>query len=68
MGQEPMEIQQALWCTAAALLALAAGAAVAEHRRTRRRDLDKVGWMPWNAIQVLAFFAAVGAAVLAMRG
>lgn len=57
-----------LWALAGALLALAVLAAWAEHRRTRRRYLDKVGWMPWNLIQVLAFLAAIAAAALALKG
>ena len=57
-----------LWCAAGALALLAAFAAVAEHRRGKRRDLDRPGLMPWNLIQVLAFFAAAAAVVLAIKG
>jgi hypothetical protein len=39
-----------------ALLALAIVALVAERRRQRRRDLDRVGCMPWTLIYVLCFF------------
>lgn len=56
-----------LWCAAGALALLAAFAALAEHRRGKRRDLDRPGLMPWNLIQVLAFFAAAGAAILALK-
>lgn len=39
-----------------ALLALAIVALVAERRRQRRQDLDRVGCMPWTLIYVLCFF------------
>jgi hypothetical protein len=57
-----------LWTLAAALLLLAVAAAFAEHRRGKRRNLEAVGWMPWNLIQVLAFLGAVAAAALALKG
>jgi hypothetical protein len=57
-----------LWWLAGALLLLAAAAAWAEHRRGKRRNLDHVGWMPWNLLQVLAFLGAIAAAALALRG
>ncbi len=59
-----MMVQAWLWGAAAGAISLAAGAALAEHRRERRRDLDRVGWVPWNAIQVVAaIFAAAAMAV-----
>ena len=57
-----------LWGLAGALLVLAGWAVWAEHRRTRRRNLDRVGWMPWNLIQILAFLGAIAAAALALKG
>jgi hypothetical protein len=56
-----------LWWLAGALLLLAAAAVWAEHRRGKRRNLDSVGWMPWNLIQILAFLGAVAAAALALK-
>ena len=58
---------QAWWVAAgaAALVAIAAG--VAEWARNRRRNLDRVGWMPWQLISVLALFAAIGLAALAVH-
>ena len=56
-----------LWCAAGALALLAAYAALAEHRRGKRRNLDRVGLMPWNLIQILAFLGAMAAAVLALK-
>ena len=59
--------QAGLWWAAgiAALVAVAAGAA--EWRRSRRRDLDRVGIAPWGTISVLAFLAAVVGFALALR-
>jgi len=56
-----------LWTAAACLLALAVFAAFAEHRRQRRRDVDRPGFVPWNAIQLFAFLLAVVAAMLAVK-
>jgi hypothetical protein len=58
---------QILWLISVLLILLALMAAFAEHRRKHRRDLDKVGLMPWNFIQVIAFLGAVIAAVLALK-
>jgi hypothetical protein len=58
---------QLLWTLAAASLALAVLAGVGDHRRTRRPDLDRPGWVPWAPIQILAGTAAIVAAVLALR-
>jgi membrane protease YdiL (CAAX protease family) len=62
------DAQTLLWTLAGALLLLAAAAAWAEHRRGKRRNLEAVGWMPWNLIQVLAFLGAIAAAALAVKG
>jgi DNA polymerase III delta subunit len=56
-----------LWTLAGALLALAIVAAIAERRRTSRRNLDRPGLIPWNVIQILAFMAALAAAALAIK-
>jgi uncharacterized membrane protein SpoIIM required for sporulation len=58
---------QLLWGAAGLLLLLAMLAALAEHRRNRRRNLDQPGWAPWNLIQILAFMLALAAAALAIR-
>ena len=63
-----MTTQAQLWWTAGIAMALAAFAALAEYRRNRRRDLDRVGLMPWNFIQLFAFLAAIVATALALRG
>jgi hypothetical protein len=56
-----------LWWASGISAAVAALSALAEHRRSRRRDLDKVGWMPWNFIQILGFLGAIVAAALALK-
>jgi hypothetical protein len=62
-----LSADQLLWIAAAALLALAMLATFAEHRRGRRRNLDRVGIMPWNLIQIIAFLAAIAAAGIALK-
>lgn len=61
-------MQGPLWIGVGAWLALAAGSSLADWRRTRRRDLDRVGLMPWTLIQVMAILGAVVTAALAIKG
>jgi len=49
----------AFWLAAAASAALALLAGWADHRRARRRDVDKPGWVPWQLVLVLAMMACV---------
>lgn len=63
-----MSPQAALWTLAAASAALTIVAAFLDHRRGRRRDLDRVGWVPWALVQIIAMIGAVVAAVLALKG
>ncbi|MEM1131536.1 MAG: hypothetical protein AAGH53_01215 [Pseudomonadota bacterium] len=42
--------------------------AVMEKRRNDRHDLDRVGFMPWNLIMVLALIIGAFAAGLGLRG
>jgi hypothetical protein len=58
--------QAAFWTAAGAALALAVVAGVMEWRRTRRRNFEAVGWVPWRGIQVTAVFAALACMVLAL--
>ena len=60
--------QAGLWWGAglAGLLALIAGAT--EWRASRRRDLDRIGLVPWGTISLLGFVAALISAALALRG
>ena len=62
-----MTAQPALWTLSGTLIALAAVSALAEHRRAKRRDLDRPGWVPWTALQILAAIAAVAAAAVALH-
>ena len=64
---DDIPIAQTLWIAAGLLLALAVASAWAEHRRARRRNLDRPGWVPWNLIQILAILFAIVAAALATR-
>lgn len=52
-------MQLQFWIGAGVALAIAILAGLAEHRRRRRRDLERVGWMPWMAIQMAGLFAAL---------
>lgn len=60
-------MQQQLWGGAAVAALVAVISGVSEHRRQRRRDLDRVGFMPWTLIQVLAMLAAMILASLAIH-
>lgn len=55
-----------LWSLAAAAAALALLAGWADHRRARRRDVDRPGWVPWQPILILAMMAAVVSGALAL--
>lgn len=61
-------MQGSLWIGVGAWVALAAGSALAERRRARRVDLDRVGIMPWTLIQLLSVLGAVVTAALAIKG
>lgn len=61
-------MQATLWTMAATATALAAVAALADRRRARRADLDRVGWAPWPAILIVAIIAAALFAALALKG
>lgn len=50
------------------MVALVGVSGVAEWRRGKRNDLDKVGWMPWTFIQVMALLLAIVGAALALKG
>lgn len=61
-------MQGPLWIGVGAMVALAGVSGVAEWRRGKRRDLDKVGWVPWTFIQVMALLLAIAGAALALKG
>jgi hypothetical protein len=56
-----------MWAGAGASLFLAVLAGLAESRRTKRRNLDSHGWVPWRGLQALSFFAVLLFAVLALK-
>lgn len=62
-----MMTQAGLWAAAGVAMLVAIAAVLGEWRRSRRRDLNKVGWVPWTFIQVMAFLAAMAAAALALK-
>ncbi|MDN4630330.1 hypothetical protein QCD71_02280 [Sphingomonas sp. PsM26] len=43
-------------------------AGVADWRRTRRDDLDRVGWLDWRSVQMFALIAAALCVVAAQHG
>jgi hypothetical protein len=61
-----MDPDTQLWVAAAAAAAIAILAGWADSRRTRRRDVDRPGWVPWQPILVLAMMAAVVSGALAL--
>lgn len=62
-----MGAQHFLWAVSGSALTLAVSAGIAEHRRQRRRNLDSVGWVPWNFIQAMAGLVAVLALAYSLR-
>ncbi|QIG79248.1 hypothetical protein [Stakelama tenebrarum] len=52
-------MQERLWTGAVAAILLAIFSGVADHRRQRRRDPDRVGLIPWTSIQFVALMVAV---------
>jgi hypothetical protein len=67
MDLSNLTAEQILWTAAALLLLLGVVAVFAEHRRGKRRDIDRVGWVPWNFIQIFALLLALMAAALALK-
>lgn len=58
---------EAWWIAAAALAALAAVAILGDRRRHRRTDIDKVGWVPWPLVLILALLGAATCAAIALK-
>ena len=46
---------------------IAVVATLLEMRRSKRKQIDQVGWMPWTTIAVASFFAAMALFMLAMK-
>jgi len=58
------------WLLTGGLIAatLAAWAWEADRRRARRRDVDRVGFMPWTGVFFLSVFVALLLLALGLRG
>ncbi len=56
-----------LWTIAGVAAMLFAVSVLAERRRTLRRDPDRVGWMPWTLVQLIAVLLAVFSVAMALR-
>jgi len=57
------------WAIAAiTAVCVAAISSFANHRRQNRRDIEKVGFMPWTSITMAALLVAIVAAGLALKG
>ncbi len=61
-------MQVALWSASIGALALGGVAIIADRRRNRRADLDKVGFVPWPLVLILALVASAVFARLALGG
>lgn len=53
---------------ALAMSALAGTAAIADARRMRRRNFDRVGFMPWSLILILSMTIAAFSTALMLKG
>jgi hypothetical protein len=62
-----MDDIEPLWIATGIAVALVVVSGVAEWRRTHRRNLNKVGWIPWRGIQVASFFATIILAALSLK-
>ncbi|WP_380878174.1 hypothetical protein ACFB49_15880 [Sphingomonas sp. DBB INV C78] len=52
-------MQGTLWALAGVSAGIAGIAALADRRRNQRRDLDRVGWVPWPLILMMAILLAI---------
>lgn len=60
-------MQAWLWGAAAACVAVAIASGIAQWRRGRRRDLDRVGMVPWPTVQFVVMMAALLLASVALH-
>lgn len=62
-----MTTQGWMWTADGAAVAVIAAAGIADWRRSRRRDLDSWGWVPWRGLQAAGLFAILALAILALK-
>ena len=62
-----MTMRAILFTLAGVAALVGGGASLAERRRNKRRDLDKVGWVPWTHLQVIAFVVAAASIGFALK-
>ena len=60
-------MQERIWGAAVACALIAIGSGLAEHRRRRRREMDRVGLVPWPLVQVLGMIGALMCAYAALH-
>jgi hypothetical protein len=56
-----------LWAMAGASAAMAAFASFADWKRQHRKDIDRVGFMPWTLVTVMGVVAALMFTALALK-
>ncbi|KQM62220.1 MULTISPECIES: hypothetical protein [unclassified Sphingomonas] len=56
-----------LWTIAGVAAMLFAVSVLAERRRTLRRNPDRVGWVPWTLVQLIAVLLAVFSVAMALK-
>ena len=61
-------MQHKWWLVAGAAVLVAVWSGIADHRRVRRDDLDRVGFVDWRTVQIAALAGAIIAASLAFNG
>ena len=55
------------WASAAGWVALGLFSVWAERRRNRRTDPDRVGWVPWPLVLIVALIGAALSVALALQ-
>jgi len=59
--------QAGLWTGTAVAASVALAAGLIEWRQSRRRDLDRVGLVPWGTVSLMGFVAAVIGLALGLK-
>lgn len=61
------DVHRLLWTIAGVAAILFAVSVFAERRRTLRRDPDRVGWVPWTLVQLIAVLMMVFGVAMALK-